>query len=367
MSDPTLYSALIDAEFERVDFDEVPGWIHDDHREALAVFLKSAEAVIEGRADLRPARRRPDHFRRFAEKIIKAEISDARQVFETWFTPFKVIPRQGSGFLTGYYEPEIFGSLTQNTEFPVPALGRPADLVSFGADDTPPHFASLGLSAARKIGDQLTPYFDRAAIDDGALRDRGLELLYLPDQIELFFAQVQGSARIRLPDGRLKRLTYAGRNGHPYTTIARIIRDEGHLALEDITLGSLKSWLRAHPEDAKRIMRMNRSYIFFSLSEELAEDQGPIGAASIPLTAGRSIAVDRFQWCYGLPFFIHAHLPDQKGNLTAVSRIMVAQDTGSAILGAARADMFIGSGDKAGHLAGLIRHPGTFYVLIPRV
>lgn len=366
MSDPHLYSALIDAELEPTDFHNMAGWAHDDHRDAFTVFLKSAEAIVERRPDLRAARNVPEPFRRFAAEILNAKTIEPRQFFERNFTPYKIIPKQGSGFLTGYYEPEIAGSLSQNSDFPVPVLGRPNDLVSFGPDNTPPHFSELGLSAARKIGDELIPYFDRAAIEDGALQGQALELLYLPDQFELFFAQVQGSARIRLADGRLKRLTYAGRNGHPYTTIARVIRDEGHMALEDINLGSLKSWLRSHPDDAKRIMRLNRSYIFFSLSEDLAEKEGPIGAASIPLTAGRSMAIDRLQWCYGLPFFIRAQLPDQKGKLSEFSRIMVAQDTGSAILGAARADLYMGSGDEAGHLAGLIRHPGDFVVLIPK-
>ena len=366
LGDPSLYSALIDAELKPTDFHHLPGWAEDDHREAFSVFLKSAEALIEQRAELRPALNVPEEFRKFAAGVLKAKIVDPREFFETYFTPYKIIPKQGTGFLTGYYEPEIAGSLSQSADFPVPVLGRPEDLVSFGPDDTPPHFAALGLSAARKRGSNLEIYFDRAAIEEGALEDQRLELLYLPDRVELFFAQVQGSARIRLPDGRLKRLTYAGRNGHPYTTIARIIRDEGHMALEDINLGSLKAWLRSHPEDAKRIMHMNRSYIFFSLSEDLAENEGPIGAASIPLTAGRSIAIDRRQWCYGLPFYIRAYLPDKNGNLNEFSRIMVAQDTGSAILGAPRADLFMGSGDEAGHLAGLIRHSGDFVVLIPK-
>lgn len=366
LSDPSLYSALIDAELEPTDFHHLSGWAKDDHRQAFAVFLKSAAALIERRSELRPARDVPEKFRKFAAEVLKAKIADPRQYFEMRFTPYKITPKQSSGFLTGYYEPEIPGSLTQNADFPVPVLGRPDDLVSFGSDGLLPHIAALGFSAARKKGDEFEPYFDRAAIEEGVLSDRGLDLLYLPDQVELFFVQVQGSARIRLPDGRLKRLTYAGRNGHPYTTIARVIRDEGHMALEDINLGSVKSWLRAHPEDARRIMLLNRSYIFFSLSEDLAENEGPIGAASIPLTAARSIAIDRLQWCYGLPFYIRAHLPDRNGNLTEFSRIMVAQDTGSAILGAARADLFMGSGDQAGHLAGLIRHPGDFFVLIPK-
>jgi len=366
VSDISSYCALSDAILEPTRFDLLDNWAHDDHHAAFKIFLKSAAATVDARPELRPARLAPRSFRLFAEKALKDAGSDPRRFFETRFTPFFVRPHQGRGFLTAYYEPEISGSLTKSSAFPVPVLGRPHDLVSFHSDQAPAKFANLSLSAARQTASGLEPYFDRAAIEDGALQDQSLELLYLPDRVELFFAQVQGSARVRLPDGRLKRLTYAGRNGHPYTTIAKVIREEGHMALEEINLGSLKAWLRANPTDAKRIMRLNRSYIFFSLSEDLSEENGPIGAASLPLTAGRSIAIDRHQWCYGLPFYIRALLPDEKGNLVDFSRLMVAQDTGSAILGAARADLFLGSGERAGHHAGLIRHPGDFVVLLPK-
>lgn len=366
MSDISTYCALSDAILEPTSFDLLEGWTQDDHHAAFKTFFKSAVALVETRADLRPARPTPSSFRLFAERALKDIDIDPRLFFETRFTPFFVRPRQGRGFLTGYYEPEVSGSLTQSSAFSVPVLGRPHDLVSFLSDQAPAEFASLSLSAARQTATGLEPYFDRAAIEDGALQDQSLVLLYLPDYVELFFAQVQGSARVRLPDGRIKRLTYAGRNGHPYTTIARVIRDEGHMPLEDINLGSLKAWLRANPKDAKRIMRLNRSYIFFSLSEDLLDGDGPIGAASLPLSAGRSIAIDRHQWCYGLPFYIRAELPDENGDPVDFSRLMVAQDTGSAILGAARADLFMGSGERAGHHAGLIRHPGDFVVLLPK-
>ena len=365
LSNPA-YHALSGASLELISFHDLAGWAQDDHHAAFQTFLKSAAAEYERRPELRPALKRPEHFYLFAEKALADATTDPRAFFEKRFTPYFVKPQNGRGFLTGYYEPEISGSLERSADFPVAVLGRPHDLVTFDPQTRPSAFSESGLSAARQTDKGLEPYFDRAAIEDGALASRGLELLYLPDEVELFFAQVQGSARIRLPDGTLKRLTYAGRNGHPYTTIAKVIREEGHMALEEINLLSLKAWLRANPEEAKRIMRLNRSYIFFSLSENLSEAEGPIGAASLPLTAGRSIAIDRQQWCYGLPFFIRAKLPDERGGLSDFSRLMVAQDTGSAILGAARADLFIGSGDQAGIQAGLIRHPGDFVVLIAK-
>ena len=360
-----MLPSLLDARLHLVEFSSIAGWQEDDHSAALQTFLKSAQSDLADKPHLRPARfRHPD-----LRPIYHAALSEsggprgARAFFETHFRPFAVIPDQGRGFLTGYYEPEIMGSLEKSQAFPVPVLARPDDLVTFAQDEPSP---LEGLSAGRRTDTGFEPYFDRAAIEDGALAGKNLELVYLPDPVELFFAHIQGSARIRLPDGSVCRLTYAGRNGHAYTTIAKVMVAEGLMALADITLERLKAWLRAHPDEAARLMRLNRSYIFFALSQQLAPNEGPIGAASTTLDAGRSIAVDRRQWSYGLPFFITADVPNGHGPIEHFSRLMVAQDTGSAILGAARADLYLGSGAQAGQHAGAIRHPGDFIVLLPR-
>lgn len=356
---------LLDATLRPIEFSAISRWYGDNHAAAFDSFIKTARVELAQKSHLRPARYRDQALMVAYQAAIDrdARNPDARGFFETYFQPFAVDPHQGRGFLTGYYEPEISGSKIKSTDFPIAVLARPVDLVTFAQDEPSP---LNNLSAARQTENGLEPYFDRAAIDDGALDGQGLELLYLPDQVELFFAHIQGSARVRLPDGHVCRLTYAGRNGHAYTTIAKIIVAEGHMALGDITLASLKTWLRQHPDEAYRLMRLNRSYIFFSLSDTLSPSEGPIGAASTPLDQGRSIAVDRRQWSYGLPFFISAELPDGHGQTEAFSRLMIAQDTGSAILGAARADLFMGSGDEAGRRAGLIRHPGDFIALLPR-
>jgi len=356
---------LIDASLKLVSFAAISGWRDDDHLAAFASFLKTARAESSDTLHLRPALPGfPSLKPIYAAALQKADQDiDARAFFETHFTPYAVSPHQGRGFLTGYYEPEIRGSLKKSVEFPIAVLARPADLITFSQDEP---FPLEGLSAGRQTRAGLEPYFDRASIEDGALDGRNLELLYLPDRVELFFAHIQGSARVRLPNGRICRLTYAGRNGHLYTTIAKLIVSEGHMALGEITLESLKHWQRHNEHHARRLMRLNRSYIFFSLSETLSPSDGPIGAASTTLDTGRSIAVDRRQWCYGLQFFISADLPDGHGQTEAFSRLMIAQDTGSAILGAARADLFMGSGDEAGRRAGLIRHQGDFVVLLPK-
>jgi len=356
---------LLDATLRPIEYSAISGWYGDNHAAAFDSFIKTARAEVAQTPHLRPARYRDQDVMTAYQAALdlNAHNLDARLFFETYFQPFAVDPHQGRGFLTGYYEPESLGSKTKSADFPVAVLARPADLVTFPQDEPTP---LKDLSAARQTNKGLEPYFDRAAIQDGALDGQGLELLYLPDQVELFFAHIQGSARVRLPDDSVCRLTYAGRNGHAHTTIAKIIVAEGHMAIADITLESLKDWLRQHPDEAYRLMRLNRSYIFFSLTDTLSPHEGPIGAASTTLDQGCSIAVDRRQWSYGLPFFISADLPDGHGQTEAFSRLMIAQDTGSAILGAARADLFMGSGDEAGRRAGLIRHPGDFIVLLPR-
>jgi len=356
---------LLDATLRPIGFSGLEGWDKDDHNAAFRTFLKTARAEWDQTAHLRPARFKDPRLKPIYHAALRDGIGGrtAKAFFETYFLPHAVEPHQGRGFLTGYYEPEIVGSREKTYRFPVPVLARPVDLVTFPQDQPSP---LEGLAAGRRTENGLQPYFDRAAIEDGAVDGQNLEILYVPDRVELFFAHVQGSARVRLPDGSVCRLTYAGRNGHAYTTIAKIIVTEGHMALADITLENLKQWLRDHPDDAHRLMRLNRSYIFFSVSENLPMNDGPIGAGSTHLDQGRSIAVDRRQWSYGLPFFITAYLPDGHGQSEAFSRLMIAQDTGSAILGAARADLFMGTGDEAGHRAGLIRHPGDFVVLLPK-
>jgi membrane-bound lytic murein transglycosylase A len=356
---------LIDADLKPIPFSAMDHWLSDDLQSAFLTFLKTAKAEIAQTPYLRPTRWQETRLAPLFTKAIEhaSKKGDARVFFEAYFEPFKVVPHQGHGFLTGYYEPEISGSFEKTPEFSIPVLARPHDLVTFPQDEPSP---LEPYSAARRTDHGFEPYFDRAAIWDGALDGLGLELLYLPDTVELFFAHIQGSARVRLPDGKICRLTYAGRNGYPYTTIAKRIVAEGHMALGDIHLESLKAWLRANPFHAERLMRLNQSYIFFSRSDDLPNSEGPIGAASTSLDAGRSIAVDRRQWSYGLPFFISAELPDGHGQIVPFSRLMIAQDTGSAILGAARADLFMGSGADAGRHAGLIRHPGDFIVLLPR-
>jgi membrane-bound lytic murein transglycosylase A len=288
----------------------------------------------------------------------------ARRFFEEAFAPFEVVPPAGRGFLTGYFEPEYEGSLTPSDTFPVPLLARPGDLVTVPQGESLPGLD--GLQVGRRTADGHEPYPDRAAIEDGALGGLAQPVVYLRDAVDAFVVHVQGSARIRLPDGRTVRVAYAGRNGYPFTAPGRVIVERGHVPLAEMNLERLTAWLRANPEEGREIMRLNRSYIFFRLADELSSNDGPIGGAGVPLTAGRSLAVDRSLWSYGLPVWLEGEIPGADGAPEPLARLMVAQDTGTAIVGPARGDFFVGSGLEAGSRAGRMRHPVRFVVLLPR-
>lgn len=348
------------ARLHAVTFDQLPGFADDDHLAAWTVLRKSCARLAEATPSIRVGQAPTPAFQAFCAIALTAAPTDARTaraLIEHSFAPWRIEPVAGAnpydrGFLTGYYEPEVPGALTRSAAFAEPILSLPDDIAYTSAIDSQP----------------ILPV--RSEIDKGALAARTKPIVYVRDGIEAFMIQVQGSARIRLPDGRLMRLAYAGRNGHPYTSIGKILVDRGDIAQADMSLARLKQWVRDNGQNegeaGRALLQRNQSYVFYKAIDDLQEDQGPIGGEGVELTPLRSIAVDRGLWYYGLPFWIDATLPDATGNTAPFRRLMIAQDTGTAIVGAARADIFYGTGDKAGTQAGNVRHSGTFYVLLPR-
>jgi membrane-bound lytic murein transglycosylase A len=354
-----------DARLKPLAFADLAGWAADDHEAAVAAFRRTCRAIVEDRPAVRTAVPPGEDLKRVcAAATNPGPAGSAKAFFEEFFVPFEVVPPSGRGFLTGYFEPEYDGSLIQSESFPVPLLARPDDLVTVPQGEAFPGLD--GLKAGRRTAAGHEPYPDRAAIEDGALRGLAQPIVYLRDPVDAFIVHVQGSARIRLPDGRTVRVAYAGRNGYPFTAPGRVIVERGHVPLPEMNLERLTAWLRANPEEGRDIMRLNRSYIFFRLADELAPDDGPVGGAGVPLTAGRSLAVDRSSWSYGLPVWLEGELPAPGGSFEPLARLMVAQDTGTAIVGPARGDFFVGSGPEAGTRAGMLRHPVRFVVLLPR-
>lgn len=286
----------------------------------------------------------------------------ARAFFEQSFIPHRIAHESAEGLVTGYYEPVLEGARQPDSLYRIPIYRRPPDLVNLVGEAERGALAD-GLTHARKIERGPVPYATRAEIENGALAGRGLEFVWLADPVDAFFLHVQGSGRIRLPDGRSIRIAYDGKNGHPYTSIGRHLIDAGVIAAADMTLDALKNWLTAHPVEARNVMHRNKSFVFF---RELDGDaDAPLGALGIGLSEGRSLAVDTGYHALGTPVYVSA--PTLKpGGAGAFQRLMIAQDVGSAIRGAERGDIYFGSGAEAGRLAGATKHSGRFFILLPR-
>jgi membrane-bound lytic murein transglycosylase A len=348
--------------FEPIDFSEIEGWQDDDQAAAFVTLLKSCRRIAA-----RPGSANISAGACAAALALAAdgEVSReaARSFFEAHYTPYRVVaPKPGR--VTGYYEPEIEGSGQKSAKFSVAAYGRPDDLVAVTPDEMRARDSAAGvLTAMRKTDDGLVPFYTREEIDKGALAGRNLELVYL-DPVELFFMQVQGSGRVRLPDGTHVRLGYATKNGHPYTSIGKKLVELGEGKPKSMSMRGIKAWLHDDPERGKKMMWENKSYVFFRLLDEKEGEDGPIGAQSVSLTPERSLAVDPSFHALGLPIFVEA--PElTKPDGAPFRRLMIAQDVGSAIKGPERGDIYWGSGDKAGAIAGTTLAPAHFIVLRP--
>ena len=291
----------------------------------------------------------------------------ARAFFERNFQPVR-IARLGEvdGLLTGYFEPVVAGSRFPSREFHVPVYRRPRDLVAAGYSPASVAFPNKGVRIGRRTANnELVPYYDRGAIEAGALDGQKLEICWLKDPFDLLTMQIEGSARVILEDGTPLRISYDSHNGYRYGSIERVLVERNLIPRQEMSVQRIRDWMAAHPDEAAKVRAANRSYVFFRVTG-LSNEGEPVGAQGVPLTPGRSIAVDRVHE-YGTPFFIEANLPIESGkSASRFGRLMIAQDTGSALVGPARADLYWGAGDDAGRIAGRIRHPGRFAMLVPR-
>src|ERR1044072_6874314 len=358
-----------DTRFEPVAFSAIDGWAADDHAAAYATFLVSCRALVGGAKTSRDTR---PVYLALVEVCRKARAAGAltgdaaRRFFEDNFRAVRGGKIDDpNGFLTGYYDPIVDGSRTLTDDFKVPLYGRPRDLVHMGRKRKAESFPNTGRFVRRIARGRYVPYYDRAAIEDGALATRNLEICYLRDANDLLFIQIQGSARVRLTDGSLLRVNYDADNGQPCTPVGRILIERNIIAREDMSMDRIRKWMAENPDGGKELRRQNKSYVFFR-NPGLPENEEARGAQGVPLTATRSIAVDRALHVYGTPFFIAADLPiASEASATKFRKLMVAQDTGSAIVGPARADIYFGSGTEAGRIAGRIKNAGQIVRVMP--
>lgn len=342
-----------------IRFADLTGWGSDDHQAALDAFLRfcgpdSRAFGSEGLFHLSPEDKQ-------ALCNAARDNNDARAFFEKYFEPYRI--RQ-KGFVTGYFEPEVPASREKTETYFVPLLKKPDGLVPV-TEGIRPHDWPEKLSHGRTVDGQLIELPDRAAIMDGALDDEHVELVWL-DPIDAYFIHVQGSARLKLTDGSTMRVGYAGKTGHPYTGIARLLVQRGEGTPEEFTMSGLRRWLIEHPDERDELFKENRSYIFFRKVMDIGPDLGPVGAAGLPLVPGRSLAIDDSAMPYGVPVFVSAGIQDPDNPSQTFQRLMVADDTGSAIKGHGRGDIFAGSGESAGRFAGEIRHGAVLTVLLPK-
>ncbi len=361
-------SASTKATLKPIPFSALTGWADDDVAAAFAPFLRTCTRIQDAGAAPRPAVA-PDSSLLSVCKIAAALGANPnprtiRTFFEAHFAPHEIVAPTSK--LTAYYEPVVEGARTPTDRFRHPLYTKPDDLVTAADAAETSIVLPHGLEAAQRQGEGLAPYATRAEIDAGALAGKGLELIYLADAADAYFVHIQGSTRVRLPDGTLERYGFAAKNGHPYRSVGRALLDSGTIPPEAATAEDVKAWMRANPKSARTFMQVNPSYVFFQRIEGLDTDLGPIGGAGVPLTSGRSLAVDHTLHAYGLPFWIESQLPvGEGGRMASFRRLMIAQDTGAAITGPARGDLFWGTGPEAGAIAGRVNNPGRFVVLLP--
>lgn len=309
------------AETRLLDWSELHGWSDDDHAAALSVFVETCGDLRDGDWPAICA---------FAHKE-----GDAKSFFETFFRPVLITDGEEPLF-TGYYEPELFGSRHPSERYRYPLYRRPAE-----APDG-------------------TPWLTREEIEtSGVLEDRGLEIVWLEDPVDKFFLQVQGSGRIRLQEGGSIRVGYGGKNGHPYRSVGMELVRRGVFDEHQVSAQTIRSWVKRNPESGLKLLRHNPSYVFFREVSKVPSERGPLGAMNRSITAGRSVAIDPNYVPLGAPVWL------EKEGRDPLRRLMIAQDTGAAIKGAQRADIFYGTGDDAGEIAGKIRDRGRLIVLLP--
>jgi membrane-bound lytic murein transglycosylase A len=358
-----------EAQLRAVRFADLQGWDSDDHAAALGAFRTSCAALAKRASDAALGRAMwagtVADWRPVCDAADRTEPAAARAFFEEWFVPMALTDRGApDGLFTGYYEPLLRAARAPSSVFRVPLHGRPADLVSV---DLGAFIEDLdGRRIAGRVADgRLVPYYSRAEIEAGVLDGRAQAVFWVDDPVEKFFLEIQGSGQVELPDGERLRVGYAEQNGRPYRAIGRDLVEMGELERDEVSLQSIRAWLRANPDRAQALMNRNPSYVFFRETGPVVAGVGPVGAQGVPLTAGRSIAVDRRFVPLGVPLWVETTVPSPGGEMP-LRRLMVAQDTGGAIRGVVRGDVFWGEGAAAEYSAGHMRSTGRWFALVPR-
>lgn len=345
-------------------FSDLPGWRNDEAQLALDAFRKSCVRILKSDATKLAfkeawAKTNAD-WQRACRNLPQGTVTSAqaRSYFETNFTPVAATNNgDATGKFTGYFEASLRGSKTRGGAYQIPLRAKPDDLVMVDLGAFRDELKGQRI-AGRVVGGHLKPYETRGEIEDGKLPPAQEKiLLWVDSAADAFFLQIQGSGIVEMNDGSISRVGYDGQNGHPYYAIGKELVKRGHLKQEDVSMNSIKAFLASHPQEGREIMRLNKSYVFFKQTEN--NQEGPKGGEGVPLTPDRSLAIDRSLMPYGMPVYL---VTEQLN----INRLMVAQDTGGAIRGPVRGDIFFGHGERAEDLAGPMNSPGRYWFLLPK-
>ena len=343
-------------------FGQLPGWAAANHQLSLEAFQRSASEIIDiGRGFSRVAQfgGNRDNWLETCEAALSA--TDPTSFFEAWFRPYRVFDSaRPEGLFTGYYEPEASGSRIKSARFHVPLYRRPPELIALkpnGPDEL--KYGELHNGSPHE-------FFSRSEIETGALEGRGLEICWLESQVDAFFIHIQGSGRIKLDEGGTLRLAFAAKNGLPYTSIGAALLAKGIGTSETMSMQFLRNWMSENPIPAQQLMWENKSYIFFREIDVLDPNLGALGAAQVNLTPLRSLAVDRSYWMFGTPLWLNTKTPPESSiGETPFQHLMIAQDTGTAIRGLQRGDVYWGWEPDAVINAGHMKSHGEMFALLP--
>lgn len=350
-------------ELERTSFADLAGWRDDDQSKALGAFRRScvAFAAMADDTSIGHFGGSAGDWRIVCDGAAIVDAGAARAFFEAGFTPFRASDRGNpEGLFTGYYEPLLHGARQEGGAFTVPLHGRPAGLVNVDLGRFADDLEGRKL-VGQVVGGAVVPLPDRREIVAGALDGGAPVIAWVDDPVDAFFLQVQGSGRVALADGGVLRVGYDGANGHGYTSIGKLLIERGEIARADVSLQSIRAWLAGHPDQAADLLAENRSYVFF----RALQGDGPVGAQGVALTPRRSLAVDRSYLPLGVPVWLDILAPALGGDDRPVRRLVIAQDTGGAIRGPVRGDVFWGFGPEAEYVAGQMKHRGEYYLLLP--
>ncbi|MCP4073213.1 MAG: transglycosylase [Hyphomicrobiales bacterium] len=359
-------SVQLSGKLEPLSFDQLAGWQDEDHLAAFSCFRLSAGKMHNSPYKTKSMGVSAGDLMKIGNKSLDLSITsaaEAKRFFEENFRPYQYPGRGYHGFLTGYFEPELAASRRPTSRFRFPVYRRPDDLIALDDANRPANMdATFVFGRQTKSG--IEEYYDRGQIQNGILEGQNLELAWMEDPVDVFFIHIQGSARLHFDDGSRIGISFAAKSGHPYTPIGKILVDRGELDLEDVTMQSIRSWIDSNSDKQDELLAENRSYIFFQISDHPGSELGPIGAAGVALTAGRSLAVDHKIHTFGTPFWVETR-NRFVGSSRPFRRLLISQDTGSAIIGGQRGDLFTGSGREAGLFAGQIKHAASMNIFVP--